>query len=176
MGNLKEYDYLYSEVYGGIKPMNIDDLSVHTEHGNFTYRVAAIIIKDNKVLLVKHEDHPCYYTVGGRVKINETSEEAVVREAYEETSVRFEIDKLAFIQERFLEINSTKHHEIVFFYLLKNVSGINILENSYTDQGPKETLHWFLLSDLDKYYIVPKFIKTRLLKDISGIEHIISKD
>lgn len=156
--------------------MNNDDLSVNTEHGNFTYRVAAIIINDNKLLLVKHEDHPCYYTVGGRVKINETSEDAVVREAYEETGVRFEIDKLAFIQERFLEINSTKHHEIVFFYLLQNVSEMIVLENTYTDQGSKETLHWFSLSDLDKHHIVPKFIKTRLLKGISGIEHIISKD
>lgn len=156
--------------------MNNDDLSYSREQGNFTYRVAAIIIKDNKLLLVKHEDHPCYYTVGGKVKLNETSEQAVIREAYEETGISYEIDKLAYIQERFFEINGTNHHELVFFYLLRNVSEMNVLENSYTDQGAKETLHWLPLLDLDKYYIVPKFIKTALLKDISGIEHIISKD
>ncbi|QHQ63847.1 NUDIX domain-containing protein [Anaerocolumna sedimenticola] len=48
--------------------------------------------------------NPCYYTVGGAVKIKETSEEAVIREVYEETGVNFEIDRLVFIQERFLNI------------------------------------------------------------------------
>ena len=52
---------------------------------------------------------------------------------------------------------------------------MNVIENSYTDQGSKETLHWLPLLDLDNYYIVPEFLKTGLLKDISGIEHIISK-
>nr|WP_246241199.1 NUDIX domain-containing protein [Anaerocolumna sedimenticola] len=36
--------------------------------------------------------------------MKETSEEAVIREVYEETGVNFEIDRLVFIQERFLNI------------------------------------------------------------------------
>ncbi len=156
--------------------MNNHDLSIYTEQGNFSYRVAAIIIKDNELLLVKHENHPCYYTVGGRVKLNETSEEAVIREAFEETGKKFEIDRLVFIQERFLEIERTKFHEVVFFYILKNISDLVILNNSFTDQGTQETLHWFPLLDLEKNYIVPEFIKTRLLKNITGIEHIVSKE
>lgn len=81
--------------------MKGQDLVFNTKQGSFTYRVAAIIIKDNKLLMAKHEDYPCYYTVGGKVRINETSEEAVIREAYEETGIEFQTDRLSFIQERF---------------------------------------------------------------------------
>ena len=63
--------------------MKGQDLSFKTEQGGFTYRVGAIIIKDNNLLMVKHEDYPCYYTVGGRVRLNETSEEAIIREVYD---------------------------------------------------------------------------------------------
>ena len=59
--------------------MQEQDLVFNTNQGIFTYRVAAIIIKDKKLLMAKHEDYPCYYTVGGKVRINETSEEASVR-------------------------------------------------------------------------------------------------
>ena len=79
------------------------DFQVDTIHGEFSYRVAALIINNNKLLVAKHVNYPCYYTVGGRVKLNETSVEAVVREALEETGFTFEIDKLAFVQERFFE-------------------------------------------------------------------------
>ncbi|MDF2521347.1 MAG: hydrolase, partial [Clostridia bacterium] len=65
-----------------------------------TLRAAALIIKDNKFLAAKSTDYDCYYTVGGGIEINETSEEAVIREVYEETGYRLEIDKLAFVQER----------------------------------------------------------------------------
>ena len=75
--------------------MKEQDLSFYTKQGSFTYRVGAIIIKDNKLLMVKNEDYPYYYTVGGKVKINESSEEAVIREAFEETGVALEIDRAA---------------------------------------------------------------------------------
>ena len=65
--------------------------------------------------MAKHEDYPCYYKVGGKVRINETSEEAIIREAYEETGAEFQIDKLSFIQERFFEIAGKHHYEIFFF-------------------------------------------------------------
>ena len=104
------------------------DFQVDTIHGDFSYRVASLIINNNKLLVAKHIDHRCYYTVGGRVKLNETSVEAVVREVLEETGFTFEIDKLAFVQERFIKYSGKSHHEIVFFYLMKYADGISILD------------------------------------------------
>lgn len=152
------------------------DFQVDTIKGGFSYRVAALIINNNKLLLAKHIDHPCYYTIGGRVKLNETSAEAVVREALEETSINFEIDKLAFVQERFFNVCGKSHHEIVFFYLMKFTDGIAILDGTYTDQGEKETLHWLAIDELEHKNIVPNFLKTNVAKIDDKIMHIISKE
>ena len=156
--------------------MEEQNIAFKTNQGCFTYRVAAIIIKDNKLLMAKHEDYPCYYTVGGKVRINETSEEAVIREAYEETGIGFQIDRLSFIQERFFEIGGEHHHEIVFYFLMKEKTNIDLSCKNFTDQGPKESLHWLPIESLDKTYIIPELFKTKLLDNIIGIEHIVSKE
>ena len=56
------------------------DLTFRTRCGTFNYRVGAVIIHDGRLLLMKNEEEPYYYTVGGRVRFNETTEEAVIRE------------------------------------------------------------------------------------------------
>lgn len=140
-----------------------------------TLRAAALIIKDNNFLAVKSSDYDCYYTVGGGIKINETSEEAVIREVYEETGYRLKIERLAFVQERFLEVDKQPYHEIAFFYLMKDSADINISDNSFTDQQ-KETLHWLPLNDLSKINLVPGFLKTKSFENITVTEHIILKE
>jgi 8-oxo-dGTP pyrophosphatase MutT (NUDIX family) len=144
--------------------------------GNFSYRTAALIIKDNQLLVAKNKDHLCYYTVGGGIEIYETSEEAVIREVFEETGLKLEIDRLVFVQERFHKVNEQKFQEVVFFYIMKNFYNFNIENNSYTDQGTKETLHWLSLDELNKINLVPEFLKTKNLNNIDKIEHIISKE
>ena len=140
-----------------------------------TMRAAALIIRDNKFLAAKSTDYDCYYTIGGGIKVSETSEEAVIREVYEETGYSLEIERLAFVQERFLEVDKQPYHEIAFFYLMKDNADMNISDSSFTDQQ-KETLHWLPLNDLSKINIVPGFLRTKSFENITAIDHIISKE
>lgn len=158
--------------------MEEKDLTFKTRQGKFNYRVGAIIIRNKKLLMIKNDSAPYYYSVGGRVKLNETSEEAIIRETFEETGIKFEIDRLAFIHENFFneEITGEHYHEIAFFYLMKVNTNMNLICNSFGDQGAKEHLHWLLIEDLDKIHLFPEFFKTKLLRNITGIEHIISKE
>jgi signal transduction histidine kinase len=66
------------------------DLTFRMKQGTFNYRVGAIIIHDGKLLLMHNEEEPYYYTVGGRVHFNETTEETVVREVREEIGIDLE--------------------------------------------------------------------------------------
>lgn len=156
--------------------MNCNELLIDTDQGVFSYRVGALIINNDKLLAAKHKNHDCYYTVGGKVKMNETSEQAIMREVYEETGFHFAIDKLVFIQERFFVFSKQNHHEIVFFYLMKSNTDINIGEHTYTDQGEQETLHWLPIRDLNQINIVPDFLKSSLSNDLEGIMHIVSSE
>lgn len=158
--------------------MGNKDLTFITKDGKFNYRVAAIIIKDNKVLMISHNGVPYYYSIGGRVKFNETSEEAVIREAFEETGVKFKIDRLGFLHENFFEEEGTKefYHEIDFFYYLKSDEEFEVVCDSVNEYGNKEYFEWLPIDKLNEYKIYPEFFKERLIKDSNIVEHLITRN
>ncbi|MFJ6268164.1 NUDIX hydrolase [Lysinibacillus xylanilyticus] len=82
------------------------DITFPTKDGVFNMRVGAIILHEDKVLMVKNNRDPYYYSVGGRVKLQETLEDAIIRECFEETKVHFEVDRLVFIHENFFPVQS----------------------------------------------------------------------
>ena len=67
----------------------------------FRLRACGILINDGKVLMIRNDSDPFYYSVGGCVEHGESLEEAAVREVWEETGCKFEIERLAFIHENF---------------------------------------------------------------------------
>lgn len=54
------------------------DLTLKTDRGLFNHRVAAVIVKDNKLLAQKNTETNEYYLVGGRIEFKESSEEALI--------------------------------------------------------------------------------------------------
>ena len=163
----------------------MSDITLKIDGGYFIYRVGAIIVNDGKVLMAKNESFPFYYSIGGRVDYNETSENAVLREVYEETSVKFEIDRLAFIHENFFVaewLHYSPCHEIAFYYLMKENENVNnvvcksiVLEN-IVPGGIKESIHWLPINDLDNYEFYPEFFKTELSCLSNGIVHYVTKN
>ena len=152
------------------------NLAVEVDNKHFTCRVAAIIIIENQLLMVKHKDFPCYYTVGGKVKINESTEEAVIREIKEETGIDYEVENLIFIQERFFNFNNQEQHEIIFYYETKENINTKFLADKYTDQGYDEMMYLLDIDNLREFNIIPTFFKDIQFKNISGIKHIITRE
>ena len=161
--------------------MEKSDISIKTGYGRFNYRVGAIILADNKLLMVKNTASPYYYSVGGRVKMNESSSDAVKREVFEETRIEMEIERLAYIHENFFiwEIKNEPFHEISFFYLMKPVDPplLSALKcTTHGESGASEALYWLPVGKLSDYHLYPEFFKTelRLLKNTVG--HFITKN
>ena len=113
------------------------DISFRTAAGRFNFRVGAIIIQNNQLLMVRNYRDPYYYSVGGRVHLHETLEEAVLREVLEETGVPLEIEKLGFIHENFftLEHSGEIFHEISFFYYMKPIENFNLVNQRQLNRG-----------------------------------------
>lgn len=146
----------------------------------FRYRAAAIIVENGCVLFAGNANENYFYSIGGGVHMGETAEDAVIREVYEETGVRYDIDRLAVIHENFFRedagmLKGLDCHEISFYFLMKPRGTQELNSNSYTC-GVKETMHWIPVEDLGKYTAYPIFLKDFLSREHSGIEHIVTDE
>lgn len=157
------------------------DCTFDTQNGRFNYRVGAIIIEKNRLLVVKNDVAPYYYSVGGRVKINEDSASAVLREVKEETGMDVEIDRLGFVCEKFFieKVSKVRFHEIGFYYFMKRKqedkpTGSNVDAGSFYEGNTKNQLVWLPLDTIKDAYIYPEFLKTERLGEHQGIKHIIA--
>ena len=155
------------------------DLCVKTEDGILNVRVGAIIMKDNRFLMVENDRFDHMYSVGGRIKFGETAEEAVVREVFEETGIKMEIDRLGFVHENFFPGDSLSKqgnivHEISFFFYMKVPTEFKPLCNSFTEDGDKEHLVWIKADHPKKYY--PEFFKTELANPSKEVKHYVTKN
>lgn len=79
------------------------DISFEAGEEKFNYRVGAVILNDGKLLAMRDEDAPYYYLPGGRVKLGETAEQAVIREVYEELHVTAEIVRPLWLNQAFFK-------------------------------------------------------------------------
>jgi ADP-ribose pyrophosphatase YjhB (NUDIX family) len=154
------------------------DMCVPCDSGLINLRVGAIICKDGKILMVGNEKRPEYlYSVGGRIQFGETAEEAVIREVYEETGVKMEIDRLGFVHENYFygdaDTNCGKLiYEISFFFYMKVPEVFQPVSNSFTEDNHKEFLCWIAPNDPIQYF--PEFFRTELLQQQDGVKHFIS--
>ena len=77
------------------------DISFVLGQDKFNYRVCAIILSGNKILAMHDERSPYYYLPGGRVRMGETAEHAVVREVEEELNIKAKIVRPLWLNQGF---------------------------------------------------------------------------
>lgn len=163
----------------GIKEKGrIMDISFQTAEGRFNYRVAGLLIHDDKLLIMKDEHQSYYYVPGGRVMLNETSEDAIKREIREELSIEANVKRMLWVNENFF-MEATlqeKFHEICFFYLveLKNDELLS-RGNEFTvnEDGKIHTYYWKPLEEINDTNLYPLFLKERITELPMHIGHVV---
>ena len=130
-------------------------------------RAVAILIKNNKVLLIHRKNEKEYFVFpGGGVENGETVEQAVVRELKEETTINVKIDRLLY---HHIYDNDTE----LFFFLCDYISG----EAKLADDSPekeemlegKEFFNpvWVEIKELRNSLLYPLEIRDWLLEDVA---------
>lgn len=72
---------------------------------------AGIIIKDDKILMVKEKESLCWSIPSGGVEKNESPEQACIREVWEETGFKTEVKKVLHIKKAVIKnYNVTTHY------------------------------------------------------------------
>ena len=155
------------------------DMCVPCDNGILNIRVGAIIMKDGKLLMVGNERANYLYSVGGRIKFGETAEDAVVREVYEETGVKMEVDRLGFVHENYFYGDAPTNfgkqiYEISFFFYMKVPDDFEPISDSFTEDNCKEFLEWVSLDENIKMY--PTFFKTELMNASDTVRHFVTDE
>lgn len=106
-------------------------------------RVVAVIIKDNKILLMRRIKKGQEYFVfpGGGIKDNESEENAIIREVKEELSLDAKIDKLLF------QIENRGQEEL--YFLIKEFFGTLKLGGPEKERMNKDNQYYPEWIDLD---------------------------
>ena len=129
---------------------------------------------DGKILMVGNERADYVYSVGGRIKFGETAEEAIIREVFEETGVKMEIDRLGFIHQNYFYGDAPSNlgkliYEVSFYFYMKTPIDFELISESFTEDNIKEQLKW--VSPDDDIIIYPTFFKTELQNPTNTVRY-----
>ena len=143
------------------------DISFTSGNEKFNYRVCAIMIADGKILAMRDERSPYYYLPGGRVKMGETAENAVIREVGEELSIAPEIDRPLWLNQAFFteDVDYLRYHELCIYFLM-DISNTDLLsrgEKFTVKEGQRtHVFEWLEFDRLKDEYFYPLFLKTEI--------------
>ena len=149
-----------------------DDIGIKFDSGRFRLRGVGIIIKNGKVLMVHDEKRKYYYAIGGAVRVGEKTSDAAIREVFEESGLSVEIDRLLLVQENFFEMEDGLHHEVAFYYLMKDIGNQEISDDRVLDFND-EGLEWLSISELSNYKVYPQIYNVILKEIPNEIVHIV---
>ena len=139
------------------------DLSILVQDTILYIRVAGLVKTQQGYLFEKSTDGSYIYTLGGKVKINETSEEAIKREIMEEIGMEVKDLTLCSVMENIYQKKEKKVHEICFIYSITNI---------FEDTLPEGFVE-VLIDDIGKFDIRPSSIVEILQTEGNSFKHII---
>lgn len=155
------------------------DVSFATKDGRFSYRVRAVIIHDGKLLTMMDEYGGCRRLPGGRVRIGEPAETAVLREVREKLDVSAEIVRPLWLNQTFFsERTSGENSHEMCIYFLMDISKTDLLTRgeAFDSSEPwwKMKFEWIPFEKLAESATAPYFIHERIFDLPQTLEMITS--
>lgn len=129
-------------------------------------RVGVILIKDDKILLVKstYDSETFWVTPGGGLEFEESMENCAIREVKEETGLDIRVEKLLYLREC---IPNNKKDHVVDLIFQGNVIGGELITG--VDPDKEETViksvEFIPLDKMNELKIFPKCLPDLILQD-----------
>lgn len=157
------------------------DISYRRNDYGFSYRVAAVITENGKVLLQCFNGE--YAFIGGQVMENETAENALKREFMEEMHSDIEVGKMCAVGETFFTWDDIPYQQIGLYFKARIPdtsdiprSGIFCGYDVYENKRVDLEFCWVPIEELCNIPLYPKEITAHIVDGNNGIFHFISRD
>lgn len=144
------------------------DLTIPLEEGKLNIRVAIWIEHEEKIL-VSEFPNGLLSLPGGRIKFDEASNEAAIRELYEETGEQLSDLRLFAVIENFFTLEQA-YHEILYVYRGSIPYKESYVGIDYDDQK----LYW--LPKTGVHQLKPLAFTQLVDKFDCGVLHIVNRD
>ena len=142
------------------------DLTFPCPDGVFNVRVAAVLLHGNKLLAMRDERSPYYYLPGGRVRLGETFEAAVLRECREELDIEAKLVRPLWLVQSFFteDVSQNRYHELCCYYLIEPEESLMSRGDTFMhrEREHRQTFTWLPFETLSKTYLYPLFIKEKI--------------
>ncbi len=143
------------------------DITFETEAGRFNYRVCAVLLDRGRILAMHDERSPYFYLPGGRVRMGERAEDAVLREVREELGIEARIVRPLWLSQSFFneDVAHVDYHELCLYFLV-DASATDLLTRGDRFRGPElrhvHDFEWLPFERLKDEYFYPLFLKTEI--------------
>lgn len=151
----------------------MEDVVIKTDKQKFNFRVAVIPYNNNNQVLMQRVKNEEYLSlIGGRVKLGETTANALLREVQEELGILINQKNLdlVYVCENFFKINGKDIHELLFIY--KYALNSNISYKVIDKENVKA--EWLKIEDLKNLNIKPAIVKKFNISE--ELQHLIIGD
>ena len=150
------------------------DITFETEEGRFNYRVCAVLLDGGRILAMHDERSPYFYLPGGRVRMGERAEDAVLREVREELGIEARIVRPLWLSQSFFneDVVRVDYHELCLYFLV-DASATDLLTRGDRFRGPElrhvHDFEWLPFERLKNEYFYPIFLKTEIYRLPEGL-------
>lgn len=153
------------------------DITLHTEGGTFWVRAVALFLHDGHVLLHQSDGEVVWNLPGGRVRVGESSSDAIRREMLEESGDRISVSGLQWVVELRCVLNGRPVHEIGFYHLteFENLERYRLDQTFRGREGEDLgiTYRWFPIAALGELEgLVPLFLYRELPLLPRPLQHV----
>ncbi len=147
----------------------IMDISYTSGNRKFNYRACAVMISDGRILAMHDQRSPYYYLPGGRVRLGETAEDAVIREVQEELGITPKIARPLWLNQAFFneDVDHLDYHELCIYFLM-DLTDTDLLSRGTTFSSREgrrtHSFEWLAFDRLKDEYFYPLFLKEEIFR------------
>lgn len=146
------------------------DFRTKVDNQSFGVRATALLIKDGKIFLTK-DAKGRYYTIGGAIAVNETAQDAAVREVKEELGIDSRVNQLAFVVENQFTHEGIDFHNIEFHFIVEQIGE---MPKEMIEDKLKQACEWIDVDKLVNLDVVPAFLAEELPSWDGQVKHIMN--
>lgn len=142
-------------------------LTFDRDGARFTYRVVAVVLDGDRVLLHRAERDDFWALPGGRAELLEPAATGLRREMREELGVEVRVGRLLYVAENFFAHAGKAWHELGLYFLVNLPPDSSLLGRAepfdgWEEGGIRLIFRWFPLDELPRARLYPSFLREGL--------------